>query len=145
MVLAILQNQWFRDPDRVREILARTPQVRPRLIAYALFAGCRTGRVLKRVFGEDLCRRITWEEASPHIGGQASAVFPADLDHLTTLVMRHQPVAILAFGKIAADAMAVVLERPTKRLITGPHPAARQPQTESRLIQMKIRLKEMVV
>ena len=58
-LLAVLQNQWFHDPDKVRAMIARTPACRRRVITYSLFAGCRTGRVLKAVFGER-CREIVW-------------------------------------------------------------------------------------
>lgn len=123
-VLAILQNQWFRDPDHVREILERTPQARRRLIHYALFAGCRTGRILKAGLGEEWCRKIVWEEASPEIGGEASSVFPADPAHILKVIEEVKPTVILALGKIASDALTSLAPKNTT-LITGPHPTAR--------------------
>jgi hypothetical protein len=50
MIVAFLQNQWFKDPDRVRQMLTRAEsddireKLRDRMIHYALFAGCLTGR-----------------------------------------------------------------------------------------------------
>lgn len=123
-VLAFLQNQWFHDPDHVREILKRTPQARRRIIHYALFSGCRTGRVLKAGLGEEWCRKIVWEEASPEIGGEASSVFPADPAHILKAIEEVKPTVILALGKIASDAMFSLTPN-GMTLITGPHPTAR--------------------
>jgi hypothetical protein len=119
-LLAVLQNQWFHDPEKVRAILARTPQARRRLIHYSLFAGCRTGRVLKDVFGEERCRTIVWEEASPEIGGKASSCFPADQAHLRAVLDDVKPDLVLAFGRIAGNALAELV--PGAKLILGPHP-----------------------
>lgn len=43
-ILAVLQNQWFHDPEKVKAIIERTPKARRKIITYSLFAGCRTGR-----------------------------------------------------------------------------------------------------
>lgn len=121
-VLAVLQNQWFKDPDRVRATLERHPEARRRMIHFALFAGCRTGQVLKSVFG-DRCKDIVWEEASPEIGGHASSVFPADPAHLAAVIDDVKPDAILAFGIVARKGLYGLF--PVDRLIVGPHPTAR--------------------
>jgi hypothetical protein len=137
-LLAVLQNQWFHDPEKVRAILARTPQARRRLIHYSLFAGCRTGRVLKDVFGEERCRTIVWEEASPEIGGKASSCFPADQAHLRAVLDDVKPDLVLAFGRIAGNALAELV--PGAKLILGPHPTARQPDTMTKLRVMAGRI-----
>jgi hypothetical protein len=128
-VLAVLQNQWFRDPDHVRAILERTPQARLRIIRYALFAGCRTGRILKAALGEEWCQKIVWEEASPEIGGKASSVFSADPMHLRALLDEIKPDIVLALGKIASDALKKLV--PPHQLLIGPHPTARGIDTVS--------------
>lgn len=133
-VVAIMQNQWFHQPERVRRLLARRPESRERLIAYALFAGCKSGRVLRDVFG-DRCDEIVWEEASREIGNRASAAFTADFDHLSTVIQKHAPSIALAFGRIAGDAMQAIM--PSERLIVGPHPAARGPNVMAQLRQMR--------
>lgn len=149
-VLAFLQNQWFKDPDHVREILKRTPAARQRIITYSLFAGCKTGRVLKAALGEEWCRKIVWEEASPEIGGQASAAFPADRQHILDVIVREQPTVILAFGKIAADAVNSLcpIHRLTPpatiiNIITAPHPAARNLDTLELLRNVRAMLEKM--
>lgn len=136
-VLAVLQNQWFREPDKVRAILQRTPQARRRIITYSLFAGCRTGQVLKAVFG-DRCRDIVWEEASPEIGGKASSCFPADHAHLRAVMEDVKPDVVLAFGRIASSALVQLV--PTGKLIVGPHPTARGDDVLARLRSMKAQL-----
>jgi hypothetical protein len=124
-VLAVLQNQWFNDPDRVREIVSdMTRRERRRWDSAMLFMGCLSGRRLKRAFGEDAVYEWETTNASAEIGGQSAARFPADLDHLRAEIEDVQPDLILAFGKIAAVALPRVWNGP---LIIGPHPAARPP------------------
>jgi hypothetical protein len=123
-ILGVLQNQWFEEPERVRSLIERRPEIRSRFIARALFAGCKTGRILLNTFG-DLCALITWEEASPRIGGQASAAFPPDLDHLRAVLEREQPDIVIAFGRIAERGLRPLV--PAANLICAPHPAARVP------------------
>jgi len=97
---------------------------RRRLINYALFAGCATGRVLKHCLGEDLCDTIIWEEASLEIGGRAASYFPADRAHLAARIQDEDPDMVIAFGKIARDGLTGLF--PAERLLTAPHPTARQ-------------------
>lgn len=136
-VLAILQNQYFNDPDRVRATLARHPEARRRMIHFALFAGCKTGRVLKAVFGAR-CNEIVWEEASPEIGGQASSVFPADRAHLQAVLADVNPDIVLGFGRIACDGLEGLVT--PNKLIIGPHPTARHADAIAQLKKMAIRL-----
>jgi hypothetical protein len=140
IVLAVLQNMWVNDPEKVRRILERTPQARRRMIAYSLFAGCRTGRVLKQVFGEDCPRRFVWDESTREIAGNPREVFPADLSHLRAVLEELKPDVVLAFGRIASDALTGLV--PTDKLLIGPHPTARQPNTMTRLHSMAEALKQ---
>lgn len=136
-IVAFLQNQWFKDPERIKSIIAKrialelrgdgdnmtAHEVREEYIAYFLFLGCLTGRRLKAVFGDET-RRIVWEEVSREIGGHASSCFPADDAHIREVLDRHKPDIVLAFGKIACDALSR-LRPAAATLIRGPHPAAR--------------------
>ena len=151
-ILAFLQNQWFKDPERVRAIYARRPEHRQELNARFLFFRSLTGRRLKQVFG-DLTEDIIWENASPEIGGKSSAVFKADLDHVLRLIEGERPDVILTFGKIATSAIFQLKQGlyPSEAVISpahvwGPHPAARHPDTlvglkeMERTLQRKMRL-----
>ncbi|HLL52629.1 MAG TPA: hypothetical protein VK447_03725 [Myxococcaceae bacterium] len=136
-VLALMQNQWFRNPERVRDLM-EGPHRRAYIHIY-LFAGCLTGRRIEAAFG-DLCDRrggdgglITFEEASPQIGGHASSRFPADMAHLRRVVADVRPKLVLAFGRIAGDALPLVWTGPS---IIGPHPAARGGDVVPRLRAM---------
>lgn len=140
-VLAILQNMYVNDPERVKALIARTPEVRRRMITYALFAGCRTGRVLKNVFGEDCPRRFVWDESTREIAGDTRTVYPPDPEHLRAVLVEVDPDVVLAFGKIASSALAPLV--PGEKLIIGPHPTARQPDTLQRLRWMADSLKDM--
>lgn len=138
IVLAVLQNMWVNDPEKVRALIARTPAVRRRLICYSLFAGCRTGRVLKQVFGDDCPRRFVWEESTTEIAGNPRQTFPPDMVHLARTINELAPDVVLAFGKIASDALRKLV--PSEKLITGPHPTARQADTLIRLRAMAVAL-----
>lgn len=142
-VLAFLQNQWFRDPDRARDFLTRRPELRHSFLRRSLFAGCKTGRVLKAALGEEWCSKIVWEEASPEIGGQAAAAFPADTQHILDVIVREQPAVILTLGKIATEAVASLCPihlTPPAMVITGPHPAARNADTLNLIRDVRERL-----
>src|SRR5580693_5868087 len=80
-ILGFLQNAWFKDPVGAQKIFDRYPERRNELIARFLFAGCLTGRNLRKALGEDLCETIIWEETSPKIGGYSSARFPPEPEH----------------------------------------------------------------
>lgn len=131
-ILAFLQNQWFRDPEGIKEIFAAHPERRERYIAAYLFMGCLTGRRLKSAFGEELCDRIVWEEISSEIGGHASSKFPPDPEHIERVIRKHEPDVIICFGKLASDGLSTMIARlgtlPIKgfSVLYGPHPAARQ-------------------
>ncbi len=148
-ILAILQNQWFRDGGRAREIMARhadDPRTRAKLAGFYLFRGCHTGNVLNSVFGAKRCASIVWENASPQIGEHPSDVFPPDVEYLTKLLNYFRPKVVLAFGKVAEkglqDAFTGPLLHaahrdgiPLPKLIVGPHPAYRGPK--DRLLSMR--------
>lgn len=102
-----MQNQWFFDPPRIQKAMASATdpvKYRKRLLSYALFSGCKSGRMLRQHLGDKWCDRIIWENASDRIGDCASSVFPADMKHLKNLVGTEQPDIIVGFGKVACNA-----------------------------------------
>jgi hypothetical protein len=142
-ILGVMQNMWVRDPEKVKRQLAASAhpeELRRRLIAYALFAGCKSGRVLKAVFGEELCERIIWEEASREIGGHSASVFPPDIPHLRQVIgALPVPSILVLFGEIAQRG---VIEAGTggHYYVCAPHPAARRPDTMDKLRKVYDRL-----
>lgn len=125
-VLAVLQNQWFPPAEavRVREMMARSSSTqRRRLTAAFLFRSCHSGKVLRSFF--PTCREWVWENASPKIGDRPGAVFPADYEHLRAALFEEQPKVILAFGRIASDALGGLARDFDLPLFCGPHPASR--------------------
>ncbi len=125
-IIGVMQNMWVKDPDRMKKSIERYGEKhRRRFIHYSLFAGCKSGRVLKSIFGQELCDKIIWEEASKEIGGKASSAFPADMEHLYQLICNEQPHIVIAFGKIASNALKKIVK--SDMLIIAPHPAARHP------------------
>jgi hypothetical protein len=137
-ILAFLQNMWVRDPERVKASIALYGEEhRRRLITYALFAGCRTGRRLRVAFGPETCKRILWEEASPEISGDPRKVCRPDHDHIRRVLLFHRPDIVLAFGHLASAALAGLWDGP---LISAPHPAARQTDVVLRLNEAAAKL-----
>lgn len=131
-VLAFLQNMWVNDPEGVKRMLARhdddkvlQARVRRRLIHYALFAGCLTGRRLKAALGEEWCSKIIWEEGSPEIGGKASSFFPPDIKHMKGHIEAEKPDAIILFGAANAAVCPLLMGTISGPILTAPHPAAR--------------------
>lgn len=129
-ILAVLQNQWFRKPEKVRALYAQYPERRNYLIKQFLFMGCTTGKRLRAAFG-DLCDSIVWEEASPEIGGFAGSSFAADPDHIRRAIELHRPDVVLAFGAIARAGVDEV--KPGVPIIYSPHPTAKYPDIMQRL------------
>lgn len=131
-ILAFLQNSWFKNPEKAREVFARHPEMRNKLIAQFLFMGCLTGKRLQSAFGEDLCDRIIWEEASANIGDKSGARFQADHDHIKRAIIKHDPDLILAFGEVARVEVEVVADELERGygfsipVLRAPHPAARK-------------------
>ncbi len=136
-VLGLLQNSWAHDPVRVRATLDRqTPYCRRRMIAFMLMRSV-TGKRLRSAFGE-WCDRIVWENASRVIVGRSHESAPADVDHVSEVILDVKPTVILVFGRIAMQGVAKVggLLNGVPQII-GPHPAARGPDTMERLVDMR--------
>ncbi len=140
-IVAFLQNVWVKDPDRLRAIFHREPEIREPMIAKLLFMGSLTGRRLKAAFG-DLCDEIVWEETTERISGDPTEIFPADRVHMVRVLRKHEPGVVIAFGRIAQEALREIFlnwpkEEFTKaRIYHSPHPAARQVGTPAKLAEI---------
>lgn len=148
-ILAFLQNMWVRDPERVRELIARDGEVyRRRLLSYALFAGCLTGRRLQETFG-NLCDEIVWENVTKEVTGSPSAKITADRKHVSDRIREEDPEVIIVFGEIARDAIAQVrfarmADVESVHVIHAPHPAARHALVTSELRRAADELRELM-
>ena len=130
-VVGFLQNAWFEQPERLRR---HAPETLRRIWLLAL-AGSYTGKKLRRIFG-DSYGDIHWENASPLLANFSGGEYRADLRHIRNVLLDQSPGAVLAFGKIASDALRTCWKG---RLICGPHPAARF-ETDAKLREMAIEL-----
>lgn len=138
-ILAFMQNMWLCDPAKTHADIEKlrtekgheyAEKYRRKLISYALFAGCKSGKVLHRAFGESFCTKIIWEESTREIGGFAASSFPADIAHMRACLDEFKPDVVLTFGKIPYDGVQDVLLagwEVTKPMgiYRAPHPAAR--------------------
>jgi hypothetical protein len=157
--LAILQNQWFKNPERAQAIydshgddLDRRAQLNR---AY-LFMGCATGRRIKSAFGDAACApgAIIWEEANPKKAGESSGCFPPDPDHIRRILDYHAPDVVIAFGNVAREVLEMIdgitfygtrnLGKRSWTVLFAPHPAARGADTMDRLRQTANRWREIV-
>lgn len=129
-IVAFLQNQWFKNPERARRTYAMFgDERRHELNARFLFAGCTTGRNLQKTFGPELCDRIIWEETSREVGDRPSSIFPADMTWMCNVMRRFKPAIVLTFGKHAEAAFGVLREQFVfdGMWLKAMHPAARHP------------------
>jgi hypothetical protein len=131
-IVAFLQNLWVKNPERVKQMFAAHPDGREYMLRCLLFHGGRTGKILTASLGKELISQIVWEESTTEISGDAKAIFPADLAHIRGVLNKHRPEAVVTFGKIAAQAVALVdagmrMEPAdfTFELFHLPHPCAR--------------------
>lgn len=149
-IMFLLQCQWFRDPDRARQVLATYVTFEGeeegwnRFVRDMLFMGCLTGRRIREAFGDVLCEdacgygetpvTTVFEETSREMGGRSGAAFPPDPDHLTASLRLHRPDIVVAFGRVASEALALPevkaemeAQPQTIDVVHTGHPAGRGP------------------
>ncbi len=135
-IVAFLQNMWVRS-DRTKAQVERWDPVsdqRERMIAYALFAGCLTGRRLKQALGTDLCQQIIWQEASPQVTTDPKLYCPPDDQHIKNVLQKHQPTHVVCFTETGYSAIWRMCElRRNIICIRSCHPAARGPLTMAKV------------
>lgn len=151
-ILAILQNQWFKEPEKIRKLYARRPDDRNWLIKQFLFMGCRSGARILKAFGDDWIAVMTFEEASPMIHGSPNTPVKPDGAHVRAALEIHTPDIVLLFGKVAQEAYRLAHHTPGGgvrtdhiRVISGPHPAARHSTVQNELDSMRTELERAAV
>lgn len=126
-ILCFLQNMWVHNRARVLEMIRRHgPEFRLNFMRRSLFRGCKTGRVLRQVFGPVLLNEITFEETTMDIADNPRTLLPVQPDHIRAALALHQPGVVLTLGMIARDAVKPFL---TVRHVHGLHPASRHSDT----------------
>ncbi len=130
-IVAFLQNQWWHDPEGVKERIASAPdseKYRRRLIRYGLSI-CTTGKRLEKyllpIIGPEIWKMILWENSSRKIGGKSKSSFPADPNHMQKVIVEQQPDVILVFGKIARAGFEQFTVQPKIVVLYAVHPASR--------------------
>jgi hypothetical protein len=144
----LLENQWFKDPPRMRRMLETTYKgERSEFVRTFLFFGCLTGNRIQAAFGDRWTDpgRAVWEETSPQMGSRPGEKFPADLEHIRASLLTHRPDVVVAFGKTACAAIdqCRMFAGLTFAVIEAPHPAARQDDVATRLRAAAALLNEM--
>lgn len=143
-IVAFTQNQYFRDPVRVKEIYEKNPALWESLNRKFMFGGCLSGRRLQETFGWDMCNQIIWDTITTQIGDRSNSVFPVDPQHIRNVMAKHNPSIILSFGVLAREAIQAWCDEqynkeeptPIPVIISGPHPASRYGDVRFRLWEM---------
>ena len=152
-IVAFLQNQWWKDPERVRDMLVKSSEpekLRRRFLVYGL-QGCKSGKMLAKhiapAIGAEAFKSIYWENVSREMGDRSSSKFPADIDFIQKTLVDQSPRIVLCFGKVASDAVGKFINEyyvvgEDLFVLYADHPAARNgPQS---LIDMAHELKKLL-
>lgn len=152
-ILAVLQNQWFLDPEGMKQsLVVHFKDDYERFVETYLFFRCQTGKRLRKALmeGESVIpSKIVWTNSSREIGGKSSASFPGDPKHIISCLQKYQPTIVLLFGKTAQETWEHgdlihfrVMHRWNPRLVVIPccHPAARHKDVHFDLSRMAARL-----
>lgn len=156
-ILAFMQNMWVKDPAKVQKSLDRwkdKPEFWNNMVKTLLFAGCLTGRNIKKAFGQDLALSIIWDETTKEIADNPKYVPKADLEHMRNTILRVRPDVIITFGKNAESALEKIILnknvfyhiRIPKHIFHAPHPAyvTRNPKAMDTINWVADRIKELV-
>ncbi|NLF31598.1 MAG: hypothetical protein GX591_12015 [Planctomycetes bacterium] len=109
--------------------------------------GSRADRRLRRLFGDDLCDRMTWANTAPEVHGHTPPWFPADARYMLATIRRARPDIVLVFGPKAECGLFAVMQAIARsgeplrfHFIGGPHPESPRPLTAHHLRDMARRL-----
>ncbi len=119
MVVAFLQNPWFRPNEHPRTVLLYRESATYRRMVLGLSA---TGRALERSLGSELFASVWWDNANPLHGETRRAQFPPDVAHMQTVLDLIRPRVVLLLGRQAQDGFARVKYRCAA--VCGKHPMA---------------------
>lgn len=143
VILAFLQNMWVKNPESSKKTLKRNPKIWNRMVKSYLFTGCVTGSRIKKAFGEDLAFEIIYDECTKELADNPKTICKPDPKHILDTITAIQPDIIIMFGQIAQNAVGKVIAEThciTKHTelhsFKAPHPAARQPDTLSKLMDI---------
>lgn len=126
MVVAFLQNVWLK-PESVARFAPRLagPQ-RELWLRRLLFYRSTTGRKLRAAgFTDEMIEAVVWEESTREIGTVSRSAFPPDPAHMAEVITRHDPVLIIAFGKVVRAGLELVPCDLECEVVAAHHPAAR--------------------
>ncbi len=89
--------------DQRRLEIARALATDPKLIA--LDEPAAGMNASEKVVLRELIDQIRWEESTREISNNSREIFPADAEHIRAAIALHQPRVVIAFGRIAIDAV----------------------------------------
>ncbi len=120
-VIGFLQNCWFLPdtPTYIIDMYLTNHEYRRKVLARS-----RTGRSLQRAFGSYF-NEIWWDNASLLVGDHPSTKFDHDLQHMQKTIDAVDPLAVVAFGRVACHGMQELYRgKDSKPWHAFPHPMA---------------------
>lgn len=120
MIVAFLQNPWF--PAHTHPTLVAKYRDRQDFHRRIL-GGSVTGKRLIAAFG-DMYDKIHWDNANWRHTSVANGKLPADLEHIDRVLTNNMPDLVLAFGKVAENAISPMVGKFGFTMIACPHPSA---------------------
>lgn len=121
-IVAFLQNPWFpagTKPDHIS--LYRTDQE----FHQKLLRQTMTGNRLVMSFGDELFKRIWWDNAAPSAVDHPRKRSPINMIHVESVINTQSPDLIIAFGELAKEAIDLSVEAMRKKVMYCHHPNAR--------------------
>jgi len=125
-ILAFMQNAWFPPgtPQRIIDRYHDDSEFHIKVLSKTM-----SGRRLMKALGDELYKKIIWDNTTREVASQPSGNPGADLMYMRQRILAHKPDAIIAVGQVAYDAMIKMRkEDPVKHnfaRILMPHPNKR--------------------
>ncbi|UOF78078.1 protein (G:T/u specific DNA glycosylasE)-glycosylasE [Caudoviricetes sp.] len=121
-IVAFMQNPWFPAGTSREKIHAyKTVQRYHQDVLKETMSGYR----LIQAFGEEMFRRIYWDNVAPEPADNARGVTPVDMKHVEAIIAVNDPHLILTFGKVAEDTLKKSVASINRHMMHCHHPNAR--------------------
>lgn len=121
-ILAFLPNPWFPEGTS-RGIVEQyqTDQEFHRDLLKCTMAGIQ----LHQAFGEEMWKRIIWENVSPVVTDHPRKKAAKNQGHVDAIISKHKPDLILAFGEQAHQAVSDSVGAIRTKVMVCHHPGSR--------------------
>lgn len=121
-IVAFMQNPWFPAGTPKEKIHAyKTIQTYHQDVLKETMSGNR----LIQAFGEEMFRRIWWDNVAPEAADEPKKKTPVDMKHVEAIIAVQKPDLILTFGDVAEKALKASVTTVNIHMMHCHHPNAR--------------------